>query len=817
MANIQDKLNNIKNALFGKDVRNSIHDGIDAINKEVESTTNRQEHLETTFDQLTINAGNSNAEIVDARVGENGKSYAKLGDRLDSVDSQLEQKAKNIDLVVERNRIDQITRLNEGSTTGDAELIDGRIGADGVIYDNIGDSIRNQVSNGYNIARTLPITDDITDEIKEGVYVVHTSNFGSYATLATVYTGIVYNIKPGTRYRVTLFSTDSSGKGNTCNFYDVNGKNISQGNTFYDYTLIDETNKIVEFTAPENAVTMTYTNYIENKSTGFCKNITNSLNIGWLEIEEQNLSKQLAEKLKNPNILTTEGMVTKEIQCDLRENGYYIGIGSNSKVMNEHYNTAYYTVTPNTVVRVKTYHTVLTEGFVIWFWNSAGSQFDRVQYESTIYDATNKIIDVIVPEGAVKMTVTEIASEDVYPVYELGGKISPKWLSITEDMLPSSVTDTNNAFKITTENKISDNIIYNYEWGYYLSVGGSRVENAGMGTAYFKTIPGNTYRIPVYSIEAIPNNNAVIYFWDKNGTCIAPTLYEYTVVEKVEQSGGYHSGVIDIIAPKDAILGTITMNSKNYPKNWWAKQVGGKFAPNWLEVSKDNLSNELLADIYNTNVKFKYNHCLAKPFDFRGKSSVFFGDSITHGVTSPNLGYTSNSYGRLFATSVGMSYESRAVSGSCFCPVNSPSSTGNNIYEKILAYTGTADYIFIAGGINDYSMQNPVGEYGDTTSDTVYGALHLICEHLSTNLPKANVIFITPVNDTMTKKSISVNVYRNAIFEMATSYGFNVVDGSQIGFPTEQGAFADAMCQDGVHPTELGHQFYAKSLRGILC
>lgn len=90
MANIQDKLNNIKNALFGKDVRNSIHDGIDAINKEVESTTNRQEHLETTFDQLTINAGNSNAEIVDARVGENGKSYAKLGDRLDSVDSQLE-------------------------------------------------------------------------------------------------------------------------------------------------------------------------------------------------------------------------------------------------------------------------------------------------------------------------------------------------------------------------------------------------------------------------------------------------------------------------------------------------------------------------------------------------------------------------------------------------------------------------------------------------------------------------------------------------------------------------------------------------------
>ncbi len=68
----------------------SIHDGIDAINKEVESTTGRQVDLEKTFDQLVINAGNSNAEIVDARVKSDGTSYSKLGDRLNEVDSQLE-------------------------------------------------------------------------------------------------------------------------------------------------------------------------------------------------------------------------------------------------------------------------------------------------------------------------------------------------------------------------------------------------------------------------------------------------------------------------------------------------------------------------------------------------------------------------------------------------------------------------------------------------------------------------------------------------------------------------------------------------------
>lgn len=95
MANIKTHLNDIKGALFGKDVRGSIHDGMDAINKEIENTTGRQVDLENTFDQLVINAGNSNAEIVDARVKSDGTSYSKLGDRLNEVDSQLEHIENN--------------------------------------------------------------------------------------------------------------------------------------------------------------------------------------------------------------------------------------------------------------------------------------------------------------------------------------------------------------------------------------------------------------------------------------------------------------------------------------------------------------------------------------------------------------------------------------------------------------------------------------------------------------------------------------------------------------------------------------------------
>ena len=44
-------------------------------------------------------------------------------------------------------RMDEFTKLKEGSTTGDAELIDGRVSADGKTYDNIGGAIRGQVTD----------------------------------------------------------------------------------------------------------------------------------------------------------------------------------------------------------------------------------------------------------------------------------------------------------------------------------------------------------------------------------------------------------------------------------------------------------------------------------------------------------------------------------------------------------------------------------------------------------------------------------------------------------------------------------------------
>lgn len=66
-----------------------------------------------------------------------------------SVTTYSSNKIENI-LEIERKRIDSFTSLAEGSTTGDAELIDIRIGHDGSVYNNAGDAVRNQINGIYN-------------------------------------------------------------------------------------------------------------------------------------------------------------------------------------------------------------------------------------------------------------------------------------------------------------------------------------------------------------------------------------------------------------------------------------------------------------------------------------------------------------------------------------------------------------------------------------------------------------------------------------------------------------------------------------------
>ena len=213
----------------------------------------------------------------------------------------------------------------------------------------------------------------------------------------------------------------------------------------------------------------------------------------------------------------------------------------------------------------------------------------------------------------------------------------------------------------------------------------------------------------------------------------------------------------------------------------------------------------------------KYGHSITKPL--KSGSIISFGDSITVGVaSSPTGNVGTSSYMLRFVNKLGngTTYKNEAASGTYICDSESP----NSIYNKVMNMTNSYDNIFIAGGVNDYAFNKPLGALGDTSTTTFYGCLYNMCEYLKVNHPDSTVFFITPFAAHRYKGNelfANVNPYRDAIYEVATQYGFNVIDGSQLGLDGNvSDEFKEQYIYDDYHPTVAGHELVAENLFQLL-
>lgn len=258
--------------------------------------------------------------------------------------------------------------------------------------------------------------------------------------------------------------------------------------------------------------------------------------------------------------------------------------------------------------------------------------------------------------------------------------------------------------------------------------------------------------------------------------------------------------------------------------------------------------------------------------------SITFGvySYIENGVTKTSPAGTAdeNCYIYRLRDKLGFSLSNRAKSNSRmkFVDGTFTSISLSLISSILLGYLDDTDIIIVAGGTNDYNSGVRLGSLHDSiiytsetdgpSTDTIgavgqkayyptrltgskswtctdvsngvytweqdaefdtdmsfYASVEAICKYLQSYCTEKKIIFITPINvaKSFSDTVASLDDYRNAIYEVACSYWYDVICGEDVGIPNVDGVFKSAMIPDGLHPSKAGHDLYARTLCGILC
>ena len=149
-------------------------------------------------------------EIAELKVNE------EICDLKTSLENMENEKATKQEVDIERKRIDSFTKLSEGSTTGDAELIDARVDDLGEIHANLGTAIRtrmNYLNKKINnlTKNVLEQTINIANLNEETTIVDHyITNNGLLTPYVNWSASSFIDIEPNTEYSVVFYKEEEN-------------------------------------------------------------------------------------------------------------------------------------------------------------------------------------------------------------------------------------------------------------------------------------------------------------------------------------------------------------------------------------------------------------------------------------------------------------------------------------------------------------------------------------------------------------------------------------------------------------------------------
>lgn len=207
--------------------------------------------------------------------------------------------------------------------------------------------------------------------------------------------------------------------------------------------------------------------------------------------------------------------------------------------------------------------------------------------------------------------------------------------------------------------------------------------------------------------------------------------------------------------------------------------------------------------------------------ELRGKTVLFFGDSITEGAL---LTDHHNSFGAVIAQKTGATVYTNSL-----CGTRIARQFADGEREKYSDFCGRAaredrpaDVVAIFGGTNDFGHGDaPIGDPADRTVYTFWGALHILFDTLHEKYPAAKIVVVTPLhrldeqnprgeNGQKPTEVGTLSDYVEIMRKAAVEYGFPVLDlFAEAGLLPTDPPENDPFFFDGLHPREAGHAYLA--------